>query len=54
MGKQVCPKCGSKNVRLAETISKLGDPIMTQGMVGWECSDCGYIGKNFFIKSKKQ
>ncbi len=54
MGKQICPKCGSKNIRLAETISKLGDPMMTQGMIGWECLDCGYIGKDFFIKPKKK
>jgi len=49
MGKQICPKCGSNNVRIAETTS-----MLTQSMVGWECLDCGYIGKDFFVKSKKQ
>jgi predicted nucleic-acid-binding Zn-ribbon protein len=52
MEKQICPKCKSKNIRLAEGFSKLGDPITTQNLVGWECLDCGYIGKDFFIISK--
>ena len=48
---QVCPKCKSSNVRIPEGFSKLGDPFQTQGMMGWECVDCGYIGKDFFIKN---
>lgn len=52
MPNQICPKCGSKNIRIADTFSKLADPMLTQGMVGWECLDCGYIGKDFFIKEK--
>jgi predicted nucleic-acid-binding Zn-ribbon protein len=54
MSQQVCPKCKSKNIRIAESFSKLGDPITTQNLVGWECLDCGYIGKDFFIISKKK
>lgn len=54
MEKQVCPKCKSKNIRLAEGLSKLGNPALTQNTFGWECLDCGYIGKDFFIISKKK
>ena len=46
---QICPKCQSKNVKTAESFSKLGNPFLTQGIVGWECLDCGYVGKDFFI-----
>lgn len=54
MSEQVCPKCKSKNIRIASSFSKLGDPIITQNLVGWECLDCGYVGKDFFIISKKK
>lgn len=47
---QTCPKCKSSNVRVPEGFSKLGDPFETQGLMGWECTDCGYIGKDFFDK----
>ena len=53
MDKQICPKCKSENIRVAEEFSKLGNPIITQSLVGWECLDCGYIGKDFFIITKK-
>ncbi|MBI2129156.1 hypothetical protein HYU07_02860 [Candidatus Woesearchaeota archaeon] len=52
MAKQACPKCGSKKIVIAEGFSKLGNPILTQGLVGWKCLDCGYVGKDFFIVSK--
>lgn len=51
---QICPKCNSRIIRTAESLSKLGNPIATQGMVGWECLDCGYIGKDFFIFTRKR
>jgi hypothetical protein len=50
---QICPKCESKNIRVADSVSKLGDPFQTQGLVGWECLDCGYIGKDFYIYPTK-
>lgn len=54
MDEQICPKCKSKNIRLAYSLSKLGDPMLTQHYAGWECIDCGYIGKDFFIMDKNQ
>jgi hypothetical protein len=48
--KQRCPKCKGSNIRVPEGFTKLGDPFKTQGLVGWECIDCGYIGKDFFIE----
>ena len=44
---QQCPRCKSKNVVLAEGFSKLGNPILTQALFGWQCMDCGYVGKDF-------
>ena len=52
MAKQVCPRCSSKEIVIAEGFSKLGDPILTQGLVGWKCLNCWYIGKDFFMYSK--
>lgn len=49
---QFCPRCGSKNIQLSKT-SNLGDPLKIQGLVGWDCLDCGYTGKNFLIASKE-
>ena len=54
MKNQTCPKCKRKNVKIAESVSKLGDPFETQGLTGWECSDCGYIGKDFFVIDDKK
>ena len=51
---QVCPKCGSSFIRTAESIIHLGNPLLAEGMVGWECLECGYIGKNFFITDNKK
>ena len=50
---QFCPRCGSVVIRLPKD-SKLGDPISTQGMLGWECLNCGYVGRDFLIVSKEE
>ncbi len=50
---QTCPKCGSKNIRVAETLP-MQDPLLKEGLFGWECLDCGYTGKDFFIHAKKK
>ena len=50
---QFCPKCGSINIRRSELIP-LGDPISQAGFFGWDCLDCSYIGKDFFIVSEAQ
>ena len=54
MAKQVCPKCKSENIEVADDFSKLGNPILTQSLFGWKCLNCGYIGKDFLIISKKK
>ena len=51
-GVQVCPRCKSENIQLSK-LSKLGDPIKIQGMIGWDCLDCGYTGRDFIIVDKK-
>jgi hypothetical protein len=51
MDVQFCPKCKSLNIQIAS--SKLGDPAKIQGLVGWECLDCGHVGKDFFLISEK-
>ena len=51
-GVQVCPRCGSENIQSSK-LSKLGDPIKIQGMVGWDCLNCGYTGRDFMIVNKK-
>jgi predicted nucleic-acid-binding Zn-ribbon protein len=50
---QFCPKCKSKNVR-ESTLIPMGDPIKAQGFTGYECLDCGYVGKDFLILSEKE
>ena len=47
---QFCPKCASKNIKISDR--KLGNPVLEQGMFGWECIDCGYQGKDFFITNE--
>lgn len=50
MNKQVqfCPRCGSRNIKEADIIP-MRDPIIRAGLFGWECLDCGYVGKDFFV-----
>ena len=45
---QFCPRCGSANIRISK-MSKMGNLVSDQNNLGWECGDCGYIGKDFFI-----
>ncbi len=45
---QFCPNCRSLKIRRSHLIP-FGDPILTQDYLGWECLDCGYNGKDFFI-----
>jgi predicted Zn-ribbon and HTH transcriptional regulator len=49
---QVCPKCGSTNIKSADFVP-MREHISSEGLFGWECLDCGYMGKDFFIKIKK-
>ena len=49
---QFCPRCGSVAIRIPDL--KLGDPIETQGLAGWECLNCGYVGRDFFIVPKNE
>jgi len=51
---QHCPKCNSTNIRVPDGFFKAGNPILTEGFIGWECMECGYMGKNFFIKDQKK
>lgn len=48
---QFCPRCGSKNIRPSELIP-FGDPFKQTGLLGWDCLDCNYTGKDFFIVSE--
>ena len=47
---QFCPRCASENIKIAD--GKLGNPPLEQGMIGWDCIDCGYQGKDFFITNE--
>ena len=47
---QFCPKCLSLNIQISEQL-RIGDPFKKMGLVGWECLDCGYSGKDFFLIS---
>ena len=44
---QFCPRCQSAKIKITD-VSNVGNPIEAQGIFGWECMDCGYIGKDFF------
>lgn len=50
---QFCPSCGSIEIDESGLLT-IGDPFMRDALVGWECLDCGYIGKDFFIVSKDE
>jgi len=50
---QFCPKCGSTNIRSSLAVH-YGDPAKSEGFVGWDCLDCGYTGKDFFIVSGEE
>lgn len=50
---QFCPKCGSVNIRDSELLP-IGDPLIKTAFYGWDCLDCGYTGKDFFIVSEKE
>jgi RNase P subunit RPR2 len=45
-----CPRCKSKQVKLFN--SRLGNPLVEEGMTGYECSSCGFVGQ-FPTASKK-
>lgn len=45
---QFCPRCGSRKIREANLVP-LTDPAMKAGFFGWECLECGYVGKDFFV-----
>ncbi len=49
---QFCPRCRSANIRVS-TLLPLGNPFDAQGYLGWECLDCGYAGKDFFLLDRK-
>ena len=48
---QFCPNCGSINIRDSELVP-IGDPLKKTAFYGWDCLDCGYTGKDFFIVSE--
>ena len=50
---QFCPKCGSNKIQDSNLIP-LGDPLERMGFYGWDCLNCGYTGKDFFIVSKEE
>ncbi len=50
---QFCPKCGSTHIK-ASTLIPFGDPIEQTGLFGWDCLDCKYTGKDFFIVSEDE
>lgn len=50
---QFCPRCLSTNIKVTD-ISNVGNPIEAQGVVGWECLECGYIGIDFFIADEEE
>jgi hypothetical protein len=54
MSKQICPKCKSSNICIAQDFSNLGNPLLSESLTGWECLNCGYIGKDFFIVTEKK
>lgn len=49
---RICPRCGSRKVRSSK-LSYLGDPFKIEGMIGWDCLDCNYTGKDFIIGDEK-
>jgi len=49
---RICPRCGSQNVTSSK-ISYIGDPFKIEGMIGWDCLDCKYTGKDFIIGDEK-
>ena len=50
---QFCPRCGSLTIQIPK-FTQLSDPIKVQGMVGWECLNCGYVGRDFLIVPKNE
>lgn len=50
---QFCPKCGSTKIRDSNLLP-LGDPLQRMGFLGWDCLNCGYTGKDFFIVSEEE
>tara|TARA_Y100000310_G_scaffold276112_1_gene293044 strand:- start:416 stop:613 length:198 start_codon:yes stop_codon:yes gene_type:complete len=49
---QFCPKCLSTNIKESDIVP-VGDPLKKVGLFGWDCLECNYTGKDFFIVDEK-